>query len=121
MPLSVNQNGFRKGRNTIDHISTLTSIVETRKLKGKSTFTAFIDFKKAYDSINRTLLFTKLNNIGVSGCMFKDLLSVYKDVKCCVRLNGFETEWFPVDCVTDLIQLFHKRSCDKDFSSWVLI
>ena len=30
--------------------------------------------------------------------MFKALLSVYTDVKCCVRLNGFETEWFPVEC-----------------------
>ena len=30
--------------------------------------------------------------------MFKALLAAYKDVKCCVRLNGFETEWFPVDC-----------------------
>ena len=92
------QNGFRKGRNTTDYISTLTSIVETRKLKGKSTFTAFIDFKKVYDNLNRTLLFKKLNKTRVSGCMFKALLSVYKDVKCCVRLNGFENEWFPVDC-----------------------
>ena len=96
--ISDTQNGFHKGRSTLDHISTLTSIIETRKLKGKSTFAAFIDFKKAYDSINRNLLFTKLNDIGIGGNMFKALLSVYKDVKCCVRLNGIETEWFPVDC-----------------------
>lgn len=65
---------------------------------GKSTFAAFIDFKKAYGSINRTLLFTTLNDIGIGGNMFKALLSIYKDVKCCVRLNGVETEWFPVGC-----------------------
>ena len=29
--------------------------------------------------------------------MFDTLLCVYKDVKCCVRLNGIETEWLPVD------------------------
>ncbi|CAG2194628.1 unnamed protein product [Mytilus edulis] len=57
------QNGFRKGRNTIDHISTLTTVIETRKLRKLSTFVAFIDFKKAYDWINRDLLFGKLENL----------------------------------------------------------
>ena len=40
------QNGFRKGRNTIDHISTLTTVIETRKLHKLSTYVAFIDFIK---------------------------------------------------------------------------
>ncbi|CAG2208741.1 unnamed protein product [Mytilus edulis] len=57
------QNGFRKGRNTIDHISTLTTVIETRKLHKLSTYVAFIDFKKAYDWINRDLLFGKLENL----------------------------------------------------------
>lgn len=38
--LSDKQNGFRKGRSTVDHISTLTSIIETRKLQKKSSFVA---------------------------------------------------------------------------------
>ena len=42
--LSDTQNGFRKGRSTVDHMVTLTSIIETRKLKRQPTFTAFIDF-----------------------------------------------------------------------------
>ncbi len=46
------QNGFRKGRSTMEHISTVTSIVETRKSMGKDTFVAFIDLKKAYDCID---------------------------------------------------------------------
>ena len=51
------QNGFRKGRSTIDHALFLTNIIETHKCKRKSTFVAFIDFRKAYDAINRNLLF----------------------------------------------------------------
>ena len=46
-----------KGRGTVDHINTITSIIETRKKCKLSTYIAFIDFKKAYDSINRALLF----------------------------------------------------------------
>ena len=96
--ISDNQNGFRKGRSTVDQISTLINIIETRKYLKQSTFAAFIDFKKAYDCINRNLLFTKLCNIGISGKMLTALLSIYKDVKCCIRLNGFKTDWFNVDC-----------------------
>ena len=96
--IADNQNGFRKQRSTIDHISSLTSIIETRKLQNKDTFTAFIDFKKAYDSIDRGVLFTKLSNLGISGLMYKALLSIYDNVRCSVRINGKLTEWFDVRC-----------------------
>ena len=66
------QNGFRKNRSTIDHVSTLTSIVDTRKKLKQSTFCAFIDFRKAYDCINRNLLWSKLENIGIRGKRLRD-------------------------------------------------
>ena len=96
--LSDIQNGFRRGRSTIDHLSSLTTIVETRKLKRMSTYVAFIDFRKAYDGINRTLLFQRLTDIGIRGHMFDALLSLYKNVECCVRINGCKTDWFKVNC-----------------------
>lgn len=92
------QNGFRKARSTVDHLSTLTSIIETRKLNRKPTFAAFIDFRKAYDAIDRTMLFSKLCDLGISGKMFQALKSIYKEVKCCVRLNNMQTDWFSVKC-----------------------
>ena len=96
--LSDTQNGFRKGRSTVDHIVTLTSITETRTLKRQPTFTAFIDFKKADDAIDRTLLFTKLNHLGITGHMYNALTSLYDGVQCCVRVNGLKTNWFTVNC-----------------------
>lgn len=90
------QNGFRKGRSTVDHLTTLTSIIETRKLKRKPTFAAFIDFRKAYDAFDRSLLFSKLCDLGISRKMYKVLTSLYKDVRCCVRLNNMQTDWFSV-------------------------
>ena len=71
------QNGFRKDRSIVDHLSTLTSIIETQKLLRKSTFAAFIDFRKAYDAIDRTKLFSKLRDLDISGKMHKALESVY--------------------------------------------
>ena len=96
--LGDNQNGFRKSSSTIDHLASLTSIIETRKLRKKDTFTAFIDFTKAYDSIDRGILFTKVLNFGISGLMYKALLALYDGVRCSVRINGKLTEWFNVNC-----------------------
>ena len=58
------QNCFRKGRSTIDQINTIITIVEKRKSQHKSTFAAFIDLRKAYDCVNRSMLWYKLWNMG---------------------------------------------------------
>ena len=60
--------------------------------KKKSIFAIFVDFKKAYDAIDRSKLFTELNKLGIEGKMFNALRSLYEDVKCCVKLNGFHTD-----------------------------
>ena len=75
----------------------LTNIIETRKLRKQSTFATFIDYKKSYDCINRDILFAKLSSIGISGKMYQALLSIYKDVNYCVRLNGVQSKCFSVD------------------------
>jgi hypothetical protein len=36
------QSGFRKGRSTIDQLTTLTSVIESRIRAGKQTYCAFI-------------------------------------------------------------------------------
>ena len=95
--ISEEQNGFRKKRSTIDHISSLTSIIETRKKDKKSTFCAFIDFKKAYDSINHTKLWRRLDNIGLAGKLFRAVKSLYSSVSFCIRLNYLHTDWFEVN------------------------
>ena len=72
------QNGFRKKRSTIDHISSLTNIIETRKKMKKSTFCAFINFRKLnYDFINRNNLWQRLQDIGVSTKMLTAVKSLY--------------------------------------------
>ena len=92
------QNGFRKSRSTLDHLSTLTSIIEMRKAKKKDTFVAFIDFSKAYDSIPRDKLWTKLKEMGLCGRLYNALISLYKSVRSCVRINGVSTDFFDVKC-----------------------
>ena len=54
--------------------------------------------QKAYDSIDRGILFAKLSNLGISGLMYNALLSINDNVRCSVRINGKLTELFNVSC-----------------------
>ena len=92
------QNGFRKKRSTLDHLPTLTSIIETRKKARKSTYRAFIDFKKAFDTVNWDILWHTLQHIGIKDKLFSAIKGLYNKVICTVRINGFNTDWFTVKC-----------------------
>ena len=88
------QNGFRSGRSCIDHIFALTTILRNRKALGKDTYLAFIDYKKAFDSVNRNMLFFKLSSIGIRGNIYNAIVSLYSNPKSRVVLNNLETEYF---------------------------
>lgn len=90
------QNGFRPGRSTIDHVGSVTNIVETRIKKKQNTYAAMIDFSKAYDKIDRELLWYKLKCMGISQKMICSLKSLYANVKCSIKINGLLSDWFDV-------------------------
>jgi len=62
--IAKEQNVFRKERSTVNHSSCLTNVIDTHKTFKLSRFCAFIDFRKALDSVNRNLLRQKLANNG---------------------------------------------------------
>ncbi len=75
----------------------MSEIIDIRKQQGLSTYVAFIDFSKAYDRINRNLIRSKLERMGVACKFMCALKSLYKDVKCSVKLNGIMSEFFSVN------------------------
>ena len=91
------QNGFRPHRSCQDHILTLHNIVLNRKLKGNDTYACFVDFRKAFDSINRDLLWRKLSLYGIRGQFLDTLKSMYQDFECSVEFNKENTPWFNVN------------------------
>ena len=94
--LAEEQNGFRVGRSCIDHIFVMCTILRNRKLLGEETFLCFIDYKKAFDSVDRNLLLYKLSSIGVNGHMYSAISSLYSNPKSRVILQDYSTDYF--DC-----------------------
>lgn len=59
--LKESQAGFRKGRGTRDQIFTLNAVInKTLKRKGGRLYVAFIDFKAAFDRVNRERMIKKI-------------------------------------------------------------
>ena len=50
------QAGFKRNYSTVDHMFTLMSFVQKQFFLKRKLYVAFIDFEKAFDSVNRTIL-----------------------------------------------------------------
>jgi len=77
--LPVEQAGFRKGYSTVDHIMSLNLLVEKCREWNLPLHLIFIDFKKAFDSIEFEAIWQALHHYGVDDCtirMIKQLYSV---------------------------------------------
>lgn len=82
------QSGFRAQRGTIDAAFTLNHIIEKYHSNKKPVFVAFIDFRKAYDWVDRKLLWRCLETLGMHGECLESLKSMYAKVTLQVRMDG---------------------------------
>ena len=90
------QNGFRADRSCLDHIFVLQNTLRIRNKLNTQTYCAFIDFKKAFDFVDRDALLYKLRNIGVNGNFYHTIKSLYTGAKSSIKVNNMTTDWFDV-------------------------
>jgi len=88
------QNGFRRDRSCTDHIFSFTSIVQNRLSENLPTFTCFIDMQKAFDWVDRDLLFYKLLQNNIDGRIYNAVKALYSNPVAQIKLNKAYTEWF---------------------------
>ena len=96
------QAGFKKGYSTIDHMFTLMSCIQKQFCMNRKLYVAFIDFEKAFDSINRQCLWPILIKQGVKGKLFRSIRSMYENVKVKIRCGASFTDY--IHCSTGLKQ-----------------
>ena len=91
--LGEEQAGFREGYSTLDHVFVLYSIIDLYLQKKKRIYCAFIDYKKAFDLIDRSSLWSKLISNGINGKVITVIYNMYNNAKSCV-MNGYEKSDF---------------------------
>ncbi len=91
------QAGFRSNRSTIDQIFIIKMIMEKSREFNKSLFMCFIDIQKAYDSVNRDLLWRICKHYGLTDKIIRLLKLTYKNTRAKVRINGELSESFVIE------------------------
>ena len=94
--LRDNQNGFRKGRSTISHILTLRRILEGARAKNLSAVMVFIDFRKAFDSVDRDTLMKILLAYGIPKKIVDLISLLYTNTSAQVITPDGKTEFFEI-------------------------
>jgi hypothetical protein len=96
--LGKEQAGFRAGFSTSDHLFTLHAIIDIvlSKKKGR-LYCAFLDYEKAFDKVNRSLLWQKLLDHNVNGKVLEVIKNMYSNAKSCVMVNKEVSDFFVTD------------------------
>ena len=89
------QSGFRRGRSTIEQITALRMIIDRCKTRKKDVVITFVDFSKAFDSVDRTALGQIIRLYGVPEELAGPIMALYRDTTATVRTTDGPTELFP--------------------------
>ena len=69
--LDCNQGGFRPNRSTIDTVGRISDLIFKAMNNNEITLVAFVDLKKAFDTVDHNLLVKKLDCIGIRTKLLK--------------------------------------------------
>ena len=89
------QAGFKSYFSTIDYLFVLKSLADVYLSKRKRLYCCFVDYKKAFDTVNRSKLWTKMLLSGISGRILDVIKNMYLKAKSCVAITGGQSECFP--------------------------
>ena len=79
------QVGFRKGRGTRDQIANILWIIEKARELQKTIYFCFIDYAKAFDCVDRNILWKILKEVGIPDYLTCLLRNLYAGQEATVR------------------------------------
>ncbi|XP_033127478.1 uncharacterized protein LOC117125175, partial [Anneissia japonica] len=94
--LRNNQAGFRSGCSCAQQTHILRRIMESFKEYQLPLIVTFVDFKKAFHSINRTVMFAVLRHYGIPETVVKAIQVLYNNSSSIVMVDGNISDPFPV-------------------------
>jgi len=82
------QAGFRRKKSCLDHILTLELLIEIAKQQNQELHVVLVDLQKAFDSVRREDIFTKLEDTGFDQTATNILKSAYNTERSRLLLCG---------------------------------
>ena len=90
------QHGFRPNRSCADLIFTLRLLTEESREWRSKIYMIFIDFEKAFDSVDRQSLWKILLHYGIPEKIVSLIVAFYEDSECCVKTPDGQTRFFRI-------------------------
>ena len=82
------QFGFMPGKGTTDAIAVVRQVQERFMNKKRPLFFAFVNLEKVFDRVPRAVLEWSLRELIVDDWLIKVIMSMYKNERSLVRVNG---------------------------------
>ena len=92
------QFGFQKNKSTYMALIALTDKITKAMERGELCIGLFIDFRKAFDTVDHSILLDKLYHYGIRGVAHDWILSYLTDRKQFVEYNGRKSKILDVKC-----------------------
>ena len=99
--LSASQSGFRRNMSCIEQIHILRRIIEGFSTNKFPLIITFIDFEKAFDSINRVVLWKILKIYGIPEKIIQAIKALYSDQKAVIKLGNQLSD--PINILTGVL------------------
>jgi sorting nexin-29 len=90
------QCGFRHNRSTTDQIFYIRQILEKKWEYNGTVHQLFIDFKKAYDSVGREVLYSILIEFGIPRKLVALIQMCLNETYSTVRIAKYQSDKFPI-------------------------
>ena len=90
------QAGFRKGRGTRDQIANICWIMEKAREFQINIHFCFIDYAKAFDSVDHNKRWKILQEMGIPDYLIYLLRHLYEGQEAAVRTGHGTTDWFQI-------------------------
>ena len=88
------QSGFRSGRSTTEQIMTLCFLLDAARTQKRSLTVVFVDYRKAFDSVDRRAIPVVLSHYGVPDPNVVDVMQLYHGSTAAVSTRFGHTETF---------------------------
>nr|KAG5700792.1 hypothetical protein BaRGS_034995 [Batillaria attramentaria] len=80
--------GFRNDRSCTDHIATMRIIIEQSLEWQTPLYSTFVDFQKAFDSVDREVIWKLMSHYGFPPKFVNIIRQLYEDATCQVIHDG---------------------------------
>jgi sorting nexin-29 len=93
----IQQAGFMPNRSTTEQIFTVRQVIEKAREFQRTAYLAFVDFKAAFDSVDRESLWLILERTGLPDKYCRLFKALYTGTKSSVQVNGRRSSLFEIN------------------------